>query len=42
MAEQISQLSVAADRLGVRGVIEVRQEMSRWDVENRGRAPSPE
>lgn len=29
-------------RLGVRGVIEVRQEMSRWDVENPSAAPSPE
>ena len=28
-------------RRRVRGVIEVRQEMSRWDVENPSAAPSP-
>jgi len=27
-------------RRGVRGVIEVRREMSRWDVEKPGAAPS--
>ena len=29
-------------RLGMRGVIEVHQKMSRWDVENPSAAPSPE
>jgi hypothetical protein len=29
-------------RLGVRGVFEVRQEMSRWDVENQSAASSPQ
>ena len=29
-------------RLGVRGVIEARQKMSPWDVENPSAAPSPE
>jgi hypothetical protein len=32
----------ASVALGVRGVIEVRQEMSRWDVENPRAAPSPD